>query len=150
MRAHKVLVPVYGDECDTEALSLACDLTHDSKGKVYVVYVIEVHRELALDAEAVLEEDRCETVLERMENVGKRFHGNIQAEILRARDAGPALVQEAEEREVEAIVMALPYKRHHGVFSLGRTVPYILKNAGCPVILWHPSRSHTGLERNGS
>ena len=150
MRAHKVLVPVHGDECDTEALSLACDLTHDSKGMVYVVYVIEVHRELPLDAEAILEEDRCETVLERMENLGKKFHGNIQAEILRARDAGPALVQEAEEREVEAIVIALPYKTQHGVFSLGRTVPYILKNAGCPVLLWHPSRSYHGLGHNGS
>ena len=150
MRAHKVLVPVHGDECDTEALSLACDLTRDSKGTVYIVYVIEVHRELPLDAEAILEEDRSETVLEHMENLGKRFHGNIQAEILRARDAGPALVQEAEEREVEAIVMALPYKTHHGVFSLGRTVPYVLKNAGCLVLLLHPSRSYNDLGRNGS
>ena len=150
MRAHKVLVPVHGDECDTEALSLACDITRDSKGKVYVVYVIEVRRELPLDAEATMEEERCETVLERMENLGKRFHGNVQAEILRARDAGPALVQEAEEREVEAIVMALPYKTNHGVFSLGRTVPYILKNAECPVLLWHPPRYKNGLERNGS
>ncbi len=150
MRAHKVLVPVHGDECDTDALSLACDITRDSKGKVYVVYVIEVHRELPLDAEATLEEERCETVLEQMENLGKKFHGNVQAEILRARDAGPALVQEAEEREVEAIVMALPYKTHNGVFSLGHTVPYILKNAACPVLLWHPPRSNNGLERNGS
>ncbi len=150
MRAHKVLVPVHGDECDTEALSLACDLTRDSKGTVYIVYVIEVHRELPLDAEAVLEEDRSETVLQHMEHLGKRFHGNIQAEILRARDAGPALVQEAEEREVEAIVMALPYKTHHGIFSLGHTAPYILKNAACPVLLWHQSGFNNGLGHNGS
>ena len=59
------------DECDTEALSLACDITRDSKGKVYVVYVMILHRELPLDAEATLEEERCETVLEQMEAVAR-------------------------------------------------------------------------------
>ncbi len=81
-----------------------------------------------------------------MERLGKSFHGRIQAEILRARDAGPAVVQEAEEREVEAIVMAMPYKKHHGMFSLGQTVPYILKNASCPVLLWRKPASANGNE----
>ena len=148
MQANKILVPVSGEASDREALSLACDMTRATKGKVYVLYVIEVERELPLDAETGEGIDKGEEVLQRMEELGKSFHGRIQAEILRARDAGPAVVQEAEEREVEAIVMAVPYKKHHGVFSLGHTVPYILKNAVCPVLLWRKQAGANGTEGN--
>lgn len=148
MQANKILVPVSGEASDNEALSLACEMTRGTKGKVYVLYVIEVERELPLDAEAGEAIDKGEEILQRMEKLGKSFHGRIQAEILRARDAGPAVVQEAEEREVEAIVMAMPYKKHHGVFSLGQTVPYILKNASCPVLLWRIPPGANGTEEN--
>ncbi len=148
MQANKILVPVSGEASDNEALSMACEMTRATKGKVYVLYVIEVERELPLDAETGEAIDKGEEILQRMEELGKSFHGRIQAEILRARDAGPAVVQEAEEREVEAIVMAMPYKKHHGVFSLGQTVPYILKNASCPVLLWRKPPSANGNEES--
>ena len=35
-------MPVHGDECDAEALSLACDLTLDSKGKGVVQLLTRV------------------------------------------------------------------------------------------------------------
>ena len=146
MQANKILVPVSGEASDNEALSLACEMTRGTKGKVYVLYVIEVERELPLDAETGEAMDKGEEALQRMERLGKSFHGRIQAEILRARDAGPAVVQEAEERGVDVIVMAMPYKKHHGVFSLGQTVPYILKNASCPVLLWRKPASANGTE----
>ena len=144
MQASKVLVPVRGDESDNEALSLACEMTRGTKGKVYVLYVMEIQRYLPLDADPGGELAKGEEVLQRMEKLGEQFHGDIEAEILRARDAGPAVVQEAEEREVEAIVVAVPYKTRYGVFSLGSTVPYILKNATCPVLLWRQQISTNG------
>ena len=146
MQANKILVPVSGEPGDNEALSLACEMTRGTRGKVYVLYVIEVERELPLDAEIGEAIDKGEEILQRMEQLGKSFHGRIQAEILRARDAGPAVVQEAEERGVEVIVMAMPYKKHYGVFNLGQTVPYILKNASCPVLLWRKPASANGTE----
>ena len=146
MQANKILVPVSGETSDNEALSLACEMTRGTKGKVYVLYVIEVERELPLDAETGEAIDKGEEILQRMEQLGKSFHGRIQTDILRARDAGPAVVLEAEERGVEVIVMAMPYKKHYGIFSLGQTVPYILKNASCPVLLWRKPASANGTE----
>jgi len=149
MQAKKVLVPVRGDESDNEALWLACEMTRETKGKIYVLYVIEVRRDLPLDANVGSEDAKGEDVLQRMEKLGEQYHGDILAEILQARDAGPAVVQEAVEREVEAIVMGVPYKRHYGVFSLGRSVPYILKNAPCPVLLWRQKNELNGRGRQG-
>ena len=51
MEVKRVLLPVHGDDPDQESLQLACKLTKESKGKVYVLYVIEVSRQLPLDAD---------------------------------------------------------------------------------------------------
>ena len=53
-----------------------------------------------------------------------------------AQDTGPAIVGEADAWKATAIVMGLPYKRRFGEFNLGKTAPYVLKNASCRVILF--------------
>jgi nucleotide-binding universal stress UspA family protein len=40
------------------------------------------------------------------------------------------------ERGIDLILMGIKYKRSFGQFSLGSVVPYVLKNAPCPVILY--------------
>lgn len=146
MHAKRVLVPVHGDACDDLALQVACDLTRKEKGKVYVLYVIEVQRELPLDVDLSSETSLVEEVLQNLERLGnKEYKGNVEAEILQAREAGPAVVLEAVERRVDAIVVGLSYKKRYGAFSLGHTVPHILKNAPCPVLVWRQ-----GVEPNGS
>jgi nucleotide-binding universal stress UspA family protein len=149
MQASRVLVPVCGVAADEDALALACDMIRPVKGKVYVLYVIEVRRSLPLDADVEAENAKGEDVLQRMENLGQKFHVDLEAEILRARDAGPAVVQEAVDREVQAIVIGAPYGWHHGVFSLGHTAPYILRNAPCPVLLWRQEMSMNGKSKKG-
>lgn len=132
----KVLLPVHGYDSDEDSLHLACKLAKGSKGKVYVLYVIEVERRLPLDADVIPEAARGEEVLQRMEKLGKEQQVEIEAEILQARDAGPAVVQEAVDREVDAIVIGIPYKRRYGLFNIGNIIPFILKHAPCPVMLW--------------
>jgi nucleotide-binding universal stress UspA family protein len=145
LNPEKVLVPVKGERVDGEAFRLACRLTRVAKGKVFALYVIEVRRELPLDAEVSEETARGESVLGEIEAVAGEEKCQVEAEILQAREAGPAIVQEAAEREVELIVVGLPYKRHLGTFTMGEVIPYILKNAPCPVIVWReaiPERGH--------
>jgi nucleotide-binding universal stress UspA family protein len=148
MQASRVLVPVCGVEADEEALTLACEMIRPAKGKVYVLYVIEVRRSLPLDADVETENARGEDVLQRMEKLGEELRVDLEAEILRAREAGPAVVQEAVDRQVQAIVIGAPYRRHHGVFSLGHTAPYILRNAPCPVLLWRQEIGMNGKSHN--
>src|SRR5213082_1592077 len=66
----------------------------------------------------------------------------VETELVQARDTGPALVDEAVEWGAELIVMGLPYKRRFGEFNLGKTVPYVLKNANCRVMLFREHREH--------
>ncbi len=53
---------------------------------------------------------------------------------MQARDVGAALVDEAVERAADLLVLGLPYrKRFGGDFAIGKTLPYVLKNAPCAV-----------------
>jgi nucleotide-binding universal stress UspA family protein len=75
-------------------------------------------------------------VLKEMEEVASDYRCVTQAELLQSRKSGLAVVQEAVDKDVDAIVLGTAYREQYGSFSLGDTVPYVLKNAPCKVILW--------------
>jgi nucleotide-binding universal stress UspA family protein len=131
----KVLVPVSGGTADAEAVKLACGLVRRAKGKVFVAYVIAVKRSLPLDASIEPELTKGEEALKAAEAIAETEEMDVETQLLQARDVGPALVDEAVERVIDAIVLGLPYKKRFGEFSLGSVAPYLLKNAPCPVLL---------------
>lgn len=136
---YRILVPLGGNPSDDVALRLACDIAKKEKGRVQAVYVIEVRRTQALDAELPPELEQGEAILREAEALGSQLQAEIDTELLQAREVGPAVVDEACDRGVQLIVMGLPYKRKFGDFSLGRSAPYILKHAPCKVwILCEP------------
>ena len=136
MEFHKILVPISGTEADEEAMKLACRLAKKNRSKIWAVYVITVRRELPLDAEIKPEIEKAEDILDHVEMVAEEEDYEVEAEALQAREAGPAIVDEAVERGIDLILMGVKYKRWFGQFSLGNVVPYVLKNSPCPVILY--------------
>jgi nucleotide-binding universal stress UspA family protein len=135
MEISKALVAVKGERVDEEAVRLACTMARGRKGKVYVVYVIEVKRVLPLDAEIEPEIEKAEQVLKRAERIADEVDYRVETELLQAREVGPAIVDEAVERGVDTIYMGMAYKKRFGEFDLGNVVPYVLKNAPCRVLL---------------
>jgi nucleotide-binding universal stress UspA family protein len=134
---HKILVPVIGTEADDEAVRLACRLAKKDKGKIWAVCVITVSRTLPIEAKIKPEIRKAEEVLEHVESVAEEEDYEIETDLLQAREAGPTIVDEAVEREVDLILIGIVYKTRFGQFSLGSVVPYVLKNAPCRVILYH-------------
>ncbi|MBI3977716.1 MAG: universal stress protein [Chloroflexi bacterium] len=133
VRFGRILVPVNGNPTDREAIGLACRVARPTKGKVFAIYVIEVKRTLPLDAELAPEIDRGEQVLAAGERVAREAEYEVETELLQAREVGPAVVDEAVERGADLIIMGVMYKKKFGEFDLGKTVPYVLKNAPCRV-----------------
>lgn len=140
--SRKVLVAVGGQSIDAETVRLACRMTDPHGGKLYGVHIIEVNRSLPLGA--VLDEvvERGEKILDEVEQLATEASLTVETELVQARDTGPALVDEAVEWGADLIVMGLPYKRRFGEFNLGKTVPYVLKNANCRVMLFREHREH--------
>ncbi len=136
MEFYKILVPISGTEADEETMRLACRLAKKDKGRIWAVYVITVQRTLPLDAEIEPEIQKAEDILGHIEMIAAEQDYEVEAEALQAREAGPAIVDEAVERGIDLILMGVKHKRRFGQFSLGNVVPYILKNSPCPVILY--------------
>jgi nucleotide-binding universal stress UspA family protein len=132
----QILVPVVGSNADAETIRLACRLAKKDKGKVWAVTVVTIKRALPLDAEVASEIKKAEAILDKVEAVATEEDYEVETDVLQAREVGPAIVDEAVERGVSLILMGVAYKQRFGQFSLGSVVPYVLKNAPCPVILY--------------
>jgi nucleotide-binding universal stress UspA family protein len=135
VKVSSVLVPVTGDTCDEEMVRLACELLEPNRSMIHILYVIEVERGLPVDADVPPASAKGEQVLKAMESVARNYKCQMEAELLQARKAGTAVVQEAIEKGVDAIVLGTPYRHQFGAYSLGESIPYILKNAPCRVIV---------------
>jgi nucleotide-binding universal stress UspA family protein len=139
LRIKNVLVPVDGSRAGFSALALALHLAKRNKGTVYAVYVIEVARNLALDAEMPSEARSGEDVLTEAERVADEMDYKVSGELLQARDQGHAIVDEAADREVDAIVMGVGLELMLGEFQMGMAAQYVVRNAPCQVLLFRES-----------
>ncbi len=134
--AKNVLLPVRGDLVNEDAFRLACTLAKGAKGKIRAIYVIEVKRELPLDAEIADETSRGEEALAQIESLAKAEKCPLDADILQARQAGPAIVQEAASKEADVIVVGVECRPLDDGITVGQTASYVLEHAHCPVLLW--------------
>ena len=118
-----MLVPVGGTEADDEAMRLACRLAKKTKGKIWAVHVITVKRSLPLEAEIEPEIRKAEDTLDHIEEVAEEQDYEVETDVLQAREAGPAIVDEAVERDSDLIRIGVKDMRRCGQVSLGSGVP---------------------------
>lgn len=128
-----VLVSVTGGRLDDELVRLGCSLAGHRGAKIYVIYVLEVPQRLAVDAE--MDTTQAEAALDHASAVGESFGVEVTAELLQARDAGIAIVDEARDRQCGLILMGLVPDERRDHNPLGRRVPYVLIHADCRVIV---------------
>ena len=140
MHIKRLLVPIKGQRVDQDTLQFASSLVRQEHGSICLLYVVEVPREYPVDMELPAEVSKCENVLHRAEEYLKSNKIKVETEMLQARDAGPAIVQEAHERNVDAVLLGLTYKRHHDSLSFGGVAPYIIEQSLCPVLVYREAK----------
>ena len=138
-RVSSVLVPVTGAPCDEDVVRLGCNLLDSGRSTLYMVYVIEVARDSPIDAVITLDTERGEETLRQMETVANGHKCTVEAQLVQARKAGAAVVREAVDRGVDAIVVGAPHSEAHGAFSPGDYIMYLLRHAPCRVIVFRGS-----------
>jgi basic amino acid/polyamine antiporter, APA family len=121
-----------------EAVDLACRLATERGASIVAVTVIEVPLQLPLDAELPeATEERAHDLLDEVRAIGEAYGVDVIGRIIRARKAGRAIVDEADRRNSEIIVMGAPRRdaraRRGRIF--GDTVDFVLKNAPCRVLV---------------
>ena len=148
-KSDSVLLPVNKVHGYESALHLAHSFTHESKGKIYAIYVIEVKLDFPIDVEVKDEINRGEETLAYIELLAKEEKCTVEAEILQARQAGPAIVQEAANIMASMIVLSVDHNNVLTGFRMGKTTDYVLKNSRCPVLLWRSGAVENPLPPGG-
>ena len=141
MDVKRILVPISGGRADEEAVKLDCKLAKNPKVKIDVIHIIEVERSLPLDEPVASEAEKSEEILSHAEDVAHETNCEVETDLIQAREAGPAIVDTATEKKADLIVMGTGYKKHLGVFDLGKTISHILKEAPCQILLYRESFS---------
>lgn len=129
-------VVVDGKKLDIELVRLACLMAKKARRKVHLVHVIEVPRSLPLKATLTQESEEADKLLNEALTVAEESGCDAVAEVVQARDAGPAIVDEAKDHSC-ALIMLGSVRHSNKVHSmqndLGKTIPFVLANAPCRV-----------------
>ena len=131
-----IIVPVVRTGESEEALVAAARLAAERGATVAVLHVVEVPLSLPLDARLHGEEDQAEALLDDAQALVETYGVRAVTRLLRARRAGPAIVEEARRRHAELVVLGAPRRAISGRRRLfGKTVDYVLREAPCRVLI---------------
>ncbi|HZT46309.1 MAG TPA: amino acid permease [Gaiellaceae bacterium] len=131
-----IIVPVVRTGETEEALVAAARLAAERGATVVIVTVIEVPLSLPLDARLEHEEDRAEALLDDAQALVESYGVRAVTRLVRARRAGPAIVDEARRRNAELVVVGAPRRAIGGRRRLfGTTVDYVLRESPCRVLI---------------
>ena len=133
----RLLVPIVPGQPTDEAFDVAASLAAERGAQIAAVHVIEVQLDLPLNAwlpDRVAQADR---ELDEAQRIGESYGVTVIPRLIRARSAGPAIVEEARRRGTEIIVIGAARneltRARRAVF--GRTVDYVLRQAPCRVMV---------------
>ena len=133
----RILVPLLKkNETTDRAVALAAQMARHRNGTVEVLAVIEVSFMLPLDAKVEEDEKYALELLDCAESVAMQNTTKVKKRILKARNAGAAIVREAEEKAVDLIIIAnTPVRVRGNMQQIDPVVEYVMRNAPCEVLV---------------
>ena len=132
-----ILVPVLRTAESEEALVAAARLAKERRATIVILHVLEVPLDQPLDADLHEQEEAAYEILDEAQALLEGYAGvRIVSRFVRARSAGPAIVDEAASRDAEVVILgASRTKVRGGKPIFGRTVDYVLRNSPTRVLV---------------
>ncbi len=132
-----IVVPVVRSAETEEALVAAARLAAERGARIAIVAVLEVPYSLPLDADLPEEEAEANELLDEARAVVERYGVRAVVRLARARRAGPAIVEDAVQRQAELIVVGAERRAVRGARTpiFGGTVRTILKTSPSRVLV---------------
>src|SRR5262245_22102270 len=104
----RVLVPVDAAGESERAVDVACQLVREHGSAVLALTVVEVALDMPLDVPLSEDEARAHAALATARAIGDSYGVTVRGRTVRARSAGPAVVEEAQRAGSDLVVLAAP------------------------------------------
>src|SRR6266511_4096567 len=127
------LVPIFGTDVDTDAMSRAAALVGPD-AEVEALYVLRVPSELELGAGMEDEEERARNVLEVARLQARTAGLKVRVKLIRTRNPGASIVEAARERRSDVIYICTDHAPSDERL-LGPTTRYVLGHRPCRVVV---------------
>jgi hypothetical protein len=127
------LVPIFGEDISATALGSAAKLIGED-GVLYAVFVLPVPSQLSLESGLEDEEAQGRSVLESARIQARRLGIKIHTGLIRTRNPGAALVEEAERVGSDVIYWSAIHAPA-GEQRIGPTATYLLSRRPCRIII---------------
>ena len=129
-----IVLALSGAPTDRLVVAYAAALGKPVKAELVALHVVEIDWTLPLDGSVAGLTEEAQRVLDIAEADAEHLGVRLEPVLLKARNVGAAIVDEAAAQEADLLVLGLPYrKKFGGDFVIGTTVPYVFKNAPCTV-----------------
>ncbi len=134
----KILVGTEGRPEDERALTALCETLDADHVRLRIVHVLTVPMTVPLDVSMPEAERRADALLRRSREIAERFDVPVETAILRGREVGVCLVEEARRTQADAVCVRFRSRpAPMGHYLVSSTVSVLLSASPCPVITFH-------------
>jgi basic amino acid/polyamine antiporter, APA family len=130
-----ILLPLTSHTITDEMTVTALRLAAESGTKLIALYPIQVPLTRSLADPMEEEAQRAEYELREAAALGSQYGVSVITRIVRTRNVGQAIVEEARRRGSEIIVLGAEQRKRGGERMFGRVIDYVLRNAECRVMV---------------
>ena len=136
MAQTKIMVALHAQDHVEGLMRVASEMARGASAEVIGLHVVEVGLALPLDAESqALDRPGKELLALAQQVASDKFRINISTRLVRAREAGPAIVREAEDQAVDLIILGYRKKTYVAKTLLGSAVEFVTEYSPCRVIV---------------
>jgi basic amino acid/polyamine antiporter, APA family len=130
-----IILPLTAHRVADEMTATALRLAAESGTKLVALYPIPVPMNLPLSAPMDEAVKKAEHELGEAAALGRQYGVVVIPRIVRTRNVGQAIVDEARRRRAEIIVLGAEQRKRGGERMFGRVIDYVLRNADCRVMV---------------
>jgi nucleotide-binding universal stress UspA family protein len=142
-KAKRILVGLKMLEHTVALTDAACRLGAKT-ASLFLVHVIELPDPTPLDADVPDLEAIAAKILQTGERVARRGGMKVLTSVLRARNAGEALLDEMKEKKADLGVIGYHHHRTFGEILLGTSAQHLMKHAPCHLVCIVPPHVASG------
>ncbi|MHA1682933.1 MAG: universal stress protein [Promethearchaeota archaeon] len=144
-RFKKILIPIDGKRTSYNCLELACHIAVKNDSSLHLLHIINLS---VISKVAFLSDGNPDEMIEKAEKIGKmyfrNFKGQIQEEsgkkfnftekIIKANNVDEAIIEYAQDHDIDLIVIGLTSKKHAEDVIVGHVTLRVVEFSRIPVL----------------